>query len=102
MVCSAMHKETGTIRAVKELKKSKKNQAKNDLLLKEFHILKTLDHPNILQMHGKSLVSMTKLIVVFEVAHFLFFVCFNHEICSAIKRGKQRRSVAHLGCRLIS
>ena len=53
VVCSAMHKETGTIRAVKELKKSKKNQAKNDLLLKEYHILKTLDHPNILQMHGK-------------------------------------------------
>ena len=34
MVCSALHKETGTTRAIKELKKSKKNKAKNDLLLK--------------------------------------------------------------------
>ena len=34
VVCSALHKETGTTRAIKELKKSKKNKAKNDLLLK--------------------------------------------------------------------
>jgi calcium-dependent protein kinase len=53
VVCSAMHKETGTVRAVKELKKSKKNQEKNELLLKEFHILKRLDHPNILKMYGE-------------------------------------------------
>ena len=33
-VCSALHKETGTTRAIKELKNAKKNTAKNDLLLK--------------------------------------------------------------------
>lgn len=90
MVCSALHKETGTIRAVKELKKSKKNQAKNELLLKEFHILKTLDHPNILQMHGKGLVSMTKPSVVVKVAYLLSFVHFNHEIDSVVNRGKRK------------
>ncbi|CAB9505557.1 MAP kinase-activated protein kinase 2 (Fragment) [Seminavis robusta] len=50
-VCSALHKESGTVRAVKELKKAKKNKAKNEQLLKEFHILKKLSHPNIIQMH---------------------------------------------------
>lgn len=68
MVCSAMHKETGTIRAVKELKKSKKNQAKNDLLLKEFHILKTLDHPNILQMHGKGTKTTSRRYCLFSMS----------------------------------
>ena len=52
-MCSAVHKETGAVRAVKELKKSKKNKAKNDLLLKEFYILKRLDHPNIVKMYGE-------------------------------------------------
>lgn len=43
IVCSATHKITGGLRAIKELKKSKKNQEKNDALLREFHILKNLD-----------------------------------------------------------
>lgn len=48
----ATHKKTGVERAIKKIKKSAVEQGNSiDMLLKDFHILKKLSHPNIIEVY---------------------------------------------------
>ena len=50
-VYKAKHKITGKFRAVKKIIKKKMSQHQQELLRNEVEILKSLDHPNILQLY---------------------------------------------------
>ena len=51
VVYKAIHKESGSERAVKKIEKSKWCPEENQKILDEFNVLKGLDHPNILKMY---------------------------------------------------
>ena len=46
-----VHRETGVQRAVKVLRKSNMDEDEKKMLFNEIHILKNLDHPNIVKMY---------------------------------------------------
>jgi calcium-dependent protein kinase len=50
-VYKVIQKETGCIRAIKEIKKIKKTHSEQEKLIKEINILKYLDHPNIVKIY---------------------------------------------------
>ena len=52
-VYKVKHKETGVIRAIKMIKKSKKGKSSwiNEEIIKEIELLKSIDHQNIIKIH---------------------------------------------------
>lgn len=50
-VCLVTHKKTGIDRAMKAIKKSSVREDKEDKMLAEVSILKSLDHPNIVKLN---------------------------------------------------
>lgn len=47
----AVHKDSGTERAIKVIEKTKWSSAENEAVINEFNIVKDLDHPNLLKMY---------------------------------------------------
>lgn len=62
-----VHKETGIERAVKKIPRSEYNDDANEDVVKEFNILKELDHPNILKQI-EMLYDETHYYIVTEVS----------------------------------
>ena len=50
-VCLVTHKKTGIVRAMKAIKKSSVRKDREDAMLAEVAILKSLDHPNIVKLY---------------------------------------------------